>query len=121
MYRRKGPLSFLVLLPISLFLAGCSDHLSDHELDRTKQRGNEIIRALKQFRVDNKTYPASLDELSPKYLAEIPQPTWGVGKWQYHGRTDDFALRVDESIYTGDGDSKWLKYFDDTHEWEMGD
>lgn len=104
-----------------LCIHGCSPRSDDRQLEPTIQRGNKIVGALKQFRMDHGKYPETLSALSPKYLPDIPPPTWGLRKWQYQGGKSDFELRVDESVYTGDGNSRWLRYYDDKLGWQRGD
>jgi hypothetical protein len=106
---------FLTLTVVVCF-AGCSDK---RRIDETKRTGNQVIQALEQFRSDRGHYPKSLSDLSPKYLRELPAPTWGVKKWQYEANKGEFTLRVDESVHTGDGDSRWLRY--QGKGWGMGD
>jgi hypothetical protein len=107
----------LLLLSVTTFLAGCSD--THQQIKETEQRGDKIIRALDQFFADNGKYPKSLSELTPKYLTEIPAPTWGLREWIYNG--DGYILGVNETIYTGDGNSQWLRYQGAMSGWQKGD
>ena len=72
---------FFLLLSVALCLSGCSS--GQGKIDETKQNGNQVIRALEQFRTDRGQYPKSLADLSPKYIQELPPPTWGLKTWQY--------------------------------------
>jgi hypothetical protein len=109
----------VAMLLIALCLVGCSS--GRQKMAETTQRGNRIVRALEQYHADRGRYPNSLTDLSPKYLREIPPPTWGLRTWQYQSRASDFTLRVDESVHTGDGDSRWLQYMGKQLGWQVGD
>jgi type II secretory pathway pseudopilin PulG len=110
---------FVLLLLSSLVFAGCSN--SQPQLKETEQRGNKIIQALKRYRTDTGDYPKTLVELSPKYLQEIPLPTWGLKEWIYEADANSFNLQVNETIYTGDGNSHWFRYLGEMHGWQTGD
>lgn len=101
----KIALYWSVVLPLALCLVGCSDK---QQVAETKQRGNQIVGALENFHSDKGRYPQVLTELSPKYLSDIPMPTWGLRKWEYEVKKGHFELGVNESIHTGDGVSHWL-------------
>lgn len=77
--------------------------------------------ALKQFEKDNGKYPESLQDLTPRYLQTISPPAWGLGRWIYTVNPDGFDLRVNETIYTGDGDSMYLRYDERESKWVTGD
>jgi hypothetical protein len=109
----------LLLLPVVLCLVGCSS--GRRALEETKHKGDQIIHALEQFRADHGKYPKSLADLSPKYMQEVPPPTWGLKTWQYEADEKGFTLRVDESIFTGDGNSHWLRYMGEKWGWQIGD
>jgi hypothetical protein len=122
MKESKGTTNWLRLTIVSLFaaafLTGCSD---TKHLEETKQIGNTVVQALEKYRADNGRYPVSLEKLVPAYLFEIPKPTWGLKKWKYETENkDEFDLRVDESIHTGDGNALWFRYFKDEG-WQTGD
>lgn len=114
-----GKSLFLLLLPVALCIAGCSS--GQERIDETKQKGNQIIRALEQFRTDRGQYPKSLADLSPKYIQELPLPTWGLKAWQYESDGSEFTLTVNESVHTGNGDSRWLRYQGEKWGWQVGD
>lgn len=50
---------------------------------------NNIIIAVEQFKEDNKRYPDTLEQLSPKYLSAIPRGRWG--KFIYDANNPDDA------------------------------
>jgi hypothetical protein len=99
-------------------ILGCSEKPS---LRETAQRGDLIIAALEKYRADHGQYPPSLKHLSPKYIDKIPSPTWGLREWIYEGDERGFFLMVDESVHTGDGNSRWFKYQGKELGWETGD
>ena len=46
--------------------------------------GERLIEAIDEFHDTNGRYPASLEDLVPSYVKEIPQPTAGPKVWKYH-------------------------------------
>lgn len=58
-------------------------HRDSPRLAETKVLGTEVVAALEAYRSDEGTYPASLDDLAPEYLAAVPDPVWGLGRWSY--------------------------------------
>ena len=91
------------------------------DFDETKNRGDIVIQALEQFKATNGIYPATLGELTPSYLKEIPLPKWGLQQWIYERKTTgDFNLQVNESIHTGDGNARYLRYYK-KEGWGTGD
>jgi hypothetical protein len=95
---------------------------SSGSIDETVRRGNIIIQALNKYHEDRGQFPATLTDLRPEYLKEIPTPDWGLRAWKY-GREagTSFYLGVDETKYTGDGDSRWLRYDGPKWGWQEGD
>ena len=59
----------------------------------------QVLEALEAYKKDNATYPESLDELVPKYLAEIPRPPIGL-----------FRDDGDRFVYLNYGDSYALEF-----------
>jgi hypothetical protein len=108
----------VVLLLLMPLFAGCSN---ESQLNETRRRGDLVVVALSKFQRDHGRYPASLDELRPKYLCEIPLPTWGLKAWHYATSREGYEFGVNESVRTGDGDSTWLRYEGQNHGWQMGD
>ena len=57
----------------------------------------QVLEALEAYKKDNATYPESLNELVPKYLAEIPRPGIGLirddgDRFTYLNYGDSYAL-----------------------------
>lgn len=100
-------------------VVGCSNEKS--LMTATTVSGNTIVEALEKFHNDHGRYPDALTELVPNYLPEIPPPVWGLRKWKYVGNGNDFDIRVDESIHTGDGNALWLRYLGKKSGWQTGD
>ncbi|MEE8557034.1 MAG: hypothetical protein V3T14_04020 [Myxococcota bacterium] len=78
--------------------------LSDQAVDRDLRIGrNEVapvvLDALEVFKADNDEYPDNLEDLVPKYLAEIPRPR--IGLIRHEG---------EEFLYTNLGDSYVLEF-----------
>jgi hypothetical protein len=90
-------------------------------IKETAKRGNIVVDALERYHADHGNFPDALVALTPEYLPNIPLPTWGLGEWIYAPTGSDFDLRVNESKNTGDGDSRWLRYFGRDKGWSTGD
>jgi len=81
--------SFLIIVGLLLLLVGTMAYYFSNSLERDRLRtidiGNEIVSALQAYHDDNGRYPASLNQLVPKYLGEIKEPPWGDSGWEYGG------------------------------------
>jgi hypothetical protein len=110
-------LGWCIALSLVLFSIGCHD---EEALAQTERCGNVIVEAIEAFREATGDYPGALSELTPGYLAEIPQPEWGLKKWNYEAWEDGFTLGVDESSRTGDGNSHYFRYMSGQG-WMWGD
>lgn len=53
----------------------------------SRARGAALVEALTQYHADHLDYPASLEDLAPKYLPAIQNPTVGRGRWEYTRHT----------------------------------
>ncbi len=53
-----------------------------HRIDAAQTRGETLVSAIKAYRAENKTYPASLEVLVPKYIDRIPVAAYG--RYYYH-------------------------------------
>lgn len=58
-------------------------HRDEGRLEESKRAGTEVVAGLRAYHDEHETYPDRLDELVPRYLAAVPQPTWGLGRWSY--------------------------------------
>ncbi|MCW5593544.1 MAG: hypothetical protein KIS74_15690 [Burkholderiales bacterium] len=61
-----------------------------------RERAEGVIAAVKAFRADTGRYPASLDELVPRYLPEVPRAK--------------YTLAFHEFTYRSSGNDAWLYY-----------
>lgn len=116
------PRSLIPLLALTACFGGCSGQ--DRGQDRIKEssrQGDIVVAALEKYHADNGRYPKNLDELVPKYLQEMPLPTWGLREWFYQLSDSGYILRVNESQATGDGWHKYLRYFGPESGWQIGD
>jgi len=68
-------------------LSGCNYQASEKKIRETTARGDVIVKELDRYRDDAGVFPATLSDLVPDYLAEIPAPVVGRG-WEYTP-TDD--------------------------------
>lgn len=93
-----GAFLLLVLLVCgSCLLLEAMDKRDRKRLAETLAAGDPIIAALERFRADNNEYPETLDALVPRYLKEIPKPTWGTREWQYWCGQETYALFIQRS------------------------
>ncbi len=58
----------------------------------TRKNGILMAQALNAFYADHHVYPTALEELAPKYLAEVPDDPQSPGGWLYKITGDGFAL-----------------------------
>ena len=76
-----------------------------------------VAFALAAYRAENGSYPATLADLAPKYLTEIPLDIFSDGDFQYEATDDGYRLwsvgpngvddggdGPDVEDYEGDGD-----------------
>lgn len=54
----------------------------------------EVIAALDNVKERIGYYPTDLDAYEIGFLDRLPQPTWGVGRWEYEGGGDSYTLFV---------------------------
>lgn len=105
-----------------VLLLSCIGCMSNRKkLEETRQAGNQIVRALEAYHAEQGKYPPSLEDLTPKFLKEIPRPRWGLRQWIYEPSETSFTLQVNETRRTGDGDSLYYRYFPKDQRWEIGD
>jgi hypothetical protein len=52
-------------------------------ITETTHRGDIVCHAIEAYRAKNGNYPATLRDLQPDFLREIPQPTVGHKEWEY--------------------------------------
>jgi hypothetical protein len=65
---------FAVVTVCLLCVAGCGRR---HGLEETERRGDTIIVAFEKYYADHALYPPFLTDLTPRYLQEVLEPTWG--------------------------------------------
>lgn len=69
--------------------------------------GQPIVRAIEDFREQTGSYPNSLSELSPQYLATQPEiqqeGRYKRGSWEYHLVTNGTAVSYSLRAYMGRG------------------
>lgn len=66
-----------LLLVLLFMLAGCNSEFSNADLLVNQERGDLLVSALNQYYNEHALYPASLAELTPTYLSELPENTRG--------------------------------------------
>lgn len=95
-------------LPVAIvfgvaLLAGIAIYLVAHrdvgDIEAAKSQGGVLVDALERYRADTGAYPDSLQQLTPRYIASIHPPAWGL-RWEYRRRPDaptGFQLMVPEN------------------------
>jgi hypothetical protein len=87
---------YLTCVTVILGFASCA-RWPDDQVTETKRRGDIIRSALEQHKGERGVFPQVLNELVPKFLEDIPQPTVGKGRWEYKmypGEGGDYHLTV---------------------------
>jgi len=69
--------------------------------------GQPIVRAVEDYRKQTGSYPTSLVELAPRYLATLPEIQqeghYKRGSWEYHLVTNGAAVTYSLRAYMGRG------------------
>ena len=86
--RLKSILLLIVILasiPIGgITYLAARDAYRDRQIRKTCRIGERVlVPALFAYHEKQGVYPATLDDLTPTYLNQIPRPTTGDGKWLY--------------------------------------
>ena len=84
----RGPLVvYLILIPIIW--------ISAENAFYSQKQATKIIQALERYKKDNNIYPATLEELVPRYLGSVPTPKLGGGSINkfYYDRGFEFSLK----------------------------
>lgn len=67
----------------------------------TQNRAARIEQAIIQYQIDHRTYPARLNEITPRYLLYLPPPLISrMGGWCYQGGADFFRLGYISGTFT---------------------
>jgi hypothetical protein len=65
-----------------LGFAGCA-RWPDDQVAETERRGDIVRNALARYKEEKGVFPQAVQELLPKFLDDIPQPTVGKKRWEY--------------------------------------
>lgn len=65
---------------------------SELNIARSKACGDKVIEALNAYKKDQRRYPDNLEQLVPKYLPMVPEPTAGTRRWRYETDGTGFIL-----------------------------
>ena len=71
------------LFAYAVCLAGIYSLNAVHRAD-AKRNANPIIAAVGQYQRDHGRHPEKVDDLVPRYLAEIPRASWRLNAGRYH-------------------------------------
>lgn len=101
----KNSFTFLTLLLLAIFSLACGKFISDKDAKSVQATAKPLIDALERYRVDFGRYPGKLKWLTPKYIPEIPEPNWGVKRWDYFSYPNEskysLYLKETEDYYAG--------------------
>ncbi len=82
---------------------------TDANIADSRTRAATIIAALDEYHTAHGVYPERLGDLSPDYLAQVPEPVAGVPEWTY-GATDaghEFVLQFSANQH--DNPTSWYE------------
>lgn len=117
--KTKFSLNFLMVVIVSLGSFWGSLKIADQQIASTKSRVATINDALEKYFADHKKYPDRLDEIVPKYIAEVPKTDMGIIKTDYkyikYGGDDDYWLGFEELFK-----AKWV-YIKSRESWVLDD
>jgi hypothetical protein len=83
---------------------------------KTKAEAAKIIHALEQYVDEHGAAPATLDDLVPKYIPKIPQPHYGVPRWDYAGQTDSIHYSL---AFGAEGGYPAIYYTSQSADWHV--
>jgi hypothetical protein len=94
----------LYLAGMIMFLSGCG---RTDEFRAQAQVGQPIVRAIEAFRKQTGSYPASLADLTPKFLPKVPDMPDGsphkIRVWEYRTVTNGMVVSYTLRYYMGRG------------------
>jgi hypothetical protein len=102
----------VAIISTLLILPSCSIRVEDEEMNM--EIGNEIIVALHHYEQDNNRFPASLGDLVPIYIEEIPKTSGGKEFFYSTSELRGFYLSFKVRTRYGCGFSTRLE------QWECG-
>jgi len=81
--------------------------------------GDRIIAALEKYKDERGSYPDTLQELEPTYIADISPPRYGDRKWDYvhYCKKDAFGLAMWGRRLTDEG----YVYSSERKSWEVAE
>jgi hypothetical protein len=112
--RLGGPTRILLLVAAAFLILGvCGLGALRLMFSRTREfraqalLGQQIVRAIEDFRKQTGSYPASLVDLAPKYLPTVPEmPDKSrnkFGGWDYRSKTNGLGVYFSLRYYMGRG------------------
>ncbi len=106
-------------------VTGLGESWSSRNIERTKKRGDVIIKAIESYRKDHNELPKKLDNLKPDYIKLLPRPMVGKRKWTYHiylVDTHEYYIQV-ESKYKNGGlfNPMYLRCISTNKKWYLQD
>ena len=85
-----------VLFAIGFLTAACPApcDMKDEEIKAVHAELSPVVEAIENYRKDQKSYPRTIQEISPKYLDKLP-PTVGGRKFEYITTADNrYNIRI---------------------------
>lgn len=104
----------LLIIGVVVLLSACS---RTREFRAQAEAGQQIVKAIEEFRKKTGNYPASLADLGLKHL---PTVSHGPGQWEYRAVTNVTGMTFTLSYFMGKGGVQYVPpvWFanDDGHE-----
>ena len=94
----KAGAAVLVALVLVIAMAGVAyrvlvyENWSDSALEQTRMAAQPVVDAIEAYKADTARLPASLADLVPAYIAEIPDAPAGSGSFSYGRSKSDPAV-----------------------------
>ncbi|MCH8922976.1 MAG: hypothetical protein IIA67_07490 [Planctomycetes bacterium] len=77
---------------ITLLMPSVPTHIDVADQATARREMTRVAFVLAAYKADNGSYPATLADLSPKYLAEVPPDIFSDGDFQYETTDDGYRL-----------------------------
>ncbi|MBM4045769.1 MAG: hypothetical protein FJ279_11695 [Planctomycetes bacterium] len=83
-----GPISGPFIISTLASVGNLTKSTEGRDAEAARNGMKKVANALKQYQVDNKAYPQSLDQLVPLYLKELPKDPFQPGQMFAYGKSD---------------------------------
>lgn len=98
--------------------------LCNYQTSKTRANFHQVVKALKQYKMDNQQYPETINQLTPKYLPVLPVSRCGLESLSYDyeiiNKRNDSIVDIELSIYDRKSVS-FLTYWSDENKTQFDD